>query len=77
MKSEILFQKGWLHEAAKHYQLALKASPKEAGIHYNLAKTLKLMGEKNKAQQHLQKALKLNPDLKKLGNLITKNLGFQ
>ncbi len=63
-------------EALKYYNKVLKQNPRLAGsmwqIYYALGITYERMGDWNKAEQNLQKALQINPD-----NLLVQNyLGY-
>jgi tetratricopeptide (TPR) repeat protein len=47
-------------EALKHFEKALQASPKDEKVHYLLASTLALKGERHQAIEHLKTAIDLN-----------------
>lgn len=47
-------------EALKCFEKALLASPKDEKIHYVMASTLALKGERNQAIEHLKTAIELN-----------------
>ncbi len=53
------FNQGKLDTALNHFQQALKANPRSAVAHYNLALTFNRMGQSDKAVRHFQKAAKL------------------
>jgi tetratricopeptide (TPR) repeat protein len=51
-------------EAAKNYSKALSVSPQDENLHYNIARVYFEDGKLDKAEDYLEKALKLNPEFK-------------
>jgi len=49
-------------EAVQSYHRALVATPEDENIHYNMARAYFEGGKRNKAEEYLGKAMKLNPD---------------
>ncbi len=48
--------------AAQHYQKAVDLAPEDSNAHFNLARICYETGKLDKAEEHLQTALELNPD---------------
>jgi len=58
------FTRGDFNTALNHFQEALKANPRSAVAHYNLALTFNRMGQSDKASKHFKEAEnlgRLNP----------------
>jgi len=55
-------------EAVRHFEIANKLHPDEAGLLCNLASALKDLGRGQEALPHLQKSLQLNPDSAEMHN---------
>jgi len=53
-----------LDVALKHYNRALGLSPEDENLYHNLARVYYEKGDMEKALEHLDKSLELNPDLK-------------
>jgi len=53
-------------EAAAVFAEIIKETPNDANAHYNYACMLALVGEKQQAMQHLQRALELDPSLARI-----------
>lgn len=56
-----LYRGGKLKEAAAKFEQGLKTSPKNAIAHYYLAETYADLNERDKARQHHEKSLSLDP----------------
>ncbi|MGQ9575521.1 MAG: TPR end-of-group domain-containing protein [Thermoguttaceae bacterium] len=57
---------GRIDRAVEAMQQALKAKPREALLHYNLACYLSLAGQRERALEHLAKAFALDPEYRQL-----------
>ena len=57
------------NEAVKNYSRALLISPEDENLHYNMARAYFEEGKRDKAEEFLDKALKLNPEFKE-GKLL-------
>ena len=53
------YNQGRWDSASSHFQNALKANPRSAVAHYNLALVLDRMGQREKASRHFKKASEL------------------
>ena len=51
-------------EAVKNYSKAISVSPQDENLHYNIARAYFEEGKRDKAEDYLEKALKLNPEFK-------------
>lgn len=73
------YNKGHWDKAAEHFREAVKADPKLAVAHYNLALCLDKLGEHKDASAHFQEALDLgkdNPDIANSG-ILKAHLGMK
>ena len=52
------------NEAIKNYSRALLISPEDENLHYNMARAYFEEGKRDKAEEFLDKAMKLNPEFK-------------
>jgi Flp pilus assembly protein TadD len=59
-----LRKSGLLDQARDYYARALELSPLDENLHYNMARTLFLLGDRAGTKTHLARALELNPDFK-------------
>jgi len=62
-------------EAMENYTNALKVSPEDEGLHYNMGMAYFDGGDKRMAARCFEKALKLNPDFYKASEAVAMNLG--
>ena len=51
-------------EAVKNYSRAILVSPEDENLHYNIARAYFEEGKRDKAEEFLDKAMKLNPEFK-------------
>jgi len=62
-----------LTEAVNNYSKAISISPQDENLHYNMARAYFEEGKLDKAEGHLGKALKLNPEFKE-GKILFEHL---
>ena len=62
-------------EAMENYTNALKISPDDEGLHYNMGMAYFDGGDKRMAARCFEKALKINPDFYKASEAVAMNLG--
>jgi tetratricopeptide (TPR) repeat protein len=66
---------GKWREAIDNYAAALRISPKDEGLHYNMGMAFYDGGDKRRAGQCFMKALENNPDFYKASEAVSMNLG--
>ena len=71
-----LRQQGKWSDAVTNYLTALKLAPQEPNLHYNLALAYTEGGEHKKAVEHMDMAVKYNPELGKDSAQVSFNVGY-
>lgn len=71
-----LRQQGKWREAIEEYQLALKVSPSDAGLYFNLGMAFAEGNILHDARKHMEKALELNADLPRTSAAVAYNMGM-
>jgi tetratricopeptide (TPR) repeat protein len=66
---------GKWREAIDNYAAALRISPEDEGLHYNMGMAFYDGGDKRRAGQCFMKALKYNPDFYKASETVSMNIG--
>jgi tetratricopeptide (TPR) repeat protein len=66
---------GKWREAIDNYAAALRISPQDEGLHYNMGMAFYDGGDKRRAGQCFMKALKYNPDFYKASETVSMNIG--
>lgn len=66
---------GKWREAIENYAAALRISPEDEGLHYNMGMAFYDGGDKHRAGQCFMKALRFNPDFYKASETVSMNLG--
>lgn len=66
---------GKWREAVDNYKHALRISPDDEGLHYNMGMAYFDGGEKREASKCIHKALKMNPEFYKGSEVVSMNIG--
>jgi Flp pilus assembly protein TadD len=74
---QLSFEKGWLPEAARNFNDALRLDPSDATTHLNLGITLGLLNQKVDARAQYAEAARLDPNLAEAHARLGLELGRQ